>query len=164
MGGIPVHWPPSTHEGNSNQHLQAGISCSMQPCSASHGGEALSAVPTAPILAQPDSHSSETGGQVLPWPLTLSGHWHNPEQKRSSRELCWEPPAATKASSKWVTGSQEWSGSTQRSSCVCQIFLLWMYPFTFEEKRFRFGGKKAVLLFGCFMRNFSCKIWRIQKV
>lgn len=163
-----MHWPPSTHDGNSNQLFQAGIFCSMHPCFAFHWGGAP--VSSAHLSAKSKSHGSETAGQVLA--LALETRWllaqHRGEKEHLHTHLPWALLGATCGYKSRLQishrGSQEWSGSTQRSSCVCQIFLLWMYPFTFEEKNFQVWRGKTVPLFGFFTRNLSCKIWRIRKV
>lgn len=137
---------------------------------------ALVFIEEGPLSPVPTSQPSQNlmalrlQASYLPWPLRLGGCWHNTEEKKEHlhTHLPWALLGATCGYKSRLQishrGSQEWSGSTQRSSCVCQIFLLWMYPFTFEEKNFQVWWGKTVLLFGFFMRNLSCKIWRIRKV
>lgn len=137
---------------------------------------ALLFIKEGPLSPVPTSQPSQNlmalrlQAKYLPWPLRLGGCWHNTEEKKEHlpTHLPWALLGATCGYKSRLQishrGSQEWSGSTQRSSCVCQIFLLWMYPFTFEEKNFQVWRGKTVLLFGFFMRNLSCKIWRIRKV
>lgn len=101
--------------------------------------------------------------RYLPRPLRPTAHWHSTAEKGTSP---YTAPVNSAGSTCGYKSSELDTWGARNGLAAHKGVLVYAKCFFCECIHLllkRFGEGKAVLLFGFFMRNLSCKIWRIQK-
>lgn len=136
---------------------------------------ALVFIEEGPLSPVPTSQPSQNlmalrlQARYLPWPLRLGGYWHNTEEKRSisthiSHELCWEPPVATKAGSKLVTGGARNGLAAHKEVLVyAKFFFCECIHLLLKRKTFRFGGERLFCCLGFLREIFHVRYGGYEK-